>query len=450
MRKRTSAVVLALAALAALALAGHRHRGVHDADADGLVPARQRHAHRRVASDGRRRDRAGGDLRPAGTHADVDAAPGTTLGTVKAQVSALALGGALLPLAGDIIVAPPGAVPAATADRVHRQRPTPRLHAGCSCSRRPARRSTCPLYVVPTSGRRQALGPAQARLLPAAAGHPRAHGRRDVRREVPQRRPVGQRRLQHRSPRARGSRFWTPWTPAERPGQRRRHGRLAGRDRARQPSTLRARKARGARRRHRPRHRRRAPASPARVQICGAVDADGARRLAASSAKANGTFTYAVTRTSRATRFQAARRSSRRGRRRRGAARSCRHAARAVRERRRSAGFGATSRSVSVRSASRTVGWRAPRRAPAFPIVAAMAATVRLGTCSWADDGLLKAWYPRGVSTAGGAPALLRRAVRHRRGRLAVLRAARPGGDRALGRAHARRRSSSTRRRRRR
>jgi uncharacterized protein YecE (DUF72 family) len=29
-----------------------------------------------------------------------------------------------------------------------------------------------------------------------------------------------------------------------------------------------------------------------------------------------------------------------------------------------------------------------------------MTATVRLGTCSWADDGLLKAWYPRGVSTA--------------------------------------------------
>ena len=28
-----------------------------------------------------------------------------------------------------------------------------------------------------------------------------------------------------------------------------------------------------------------------------------------------------------------------------------------------------------------------------------MAATVRLGTCSWADEGLLKAWYPRGVST---------------------------------------------------
>ena len=30
---------------------------------------------------------------------------------------------------------------------------------------------------------------------------------------------------------------------------------------------------------------------------------------------------------------------------------------------------------------------------------AAMPATVRLGTCSFADEGLLKAWYPKGVST---------------------------------------------------
>jgi uncharacterized protein YecE (DUF72 family) len=29
-----------------------------------------------------------------------------------------------------------------------------------------------------------------------------------------------------------------------------------------------------------------------------------------------------------------------------------------------------------------------------------MPATVRLGTCSFADEGLLKSWYPRGVSTA--------------------------------------------------
>jgi uncharacterized protein YecE (DUF72 family) len=29
-----------------------------------------------------------------------------------------------------------------------------------------------------------------------------------------------------------------------------------------------------------------------------------------------------------------------------------------------------------------------------------MAATVRLGTCSFADEGLLRSWYPRGVSTS--------------------------------------------------
>lgn len=33
-------------------------------------------------------------------------------------------------------------------------------------------------------------------------------------------------------------------------------------------------------------------------------------------------------------------------------------------------------------------------------MLGAMAATVRLGTCSFADEGLLKAWYPRGVSTS--------------------------------------------------
>jgi hypothetical protein len=49
-----------------------------------------------------------------GTTLTTSAAPGTKVGTVKAQVSALALGGALLPLAGDILVAPPGAVPAAS------------------------------------------------------------------------------------------------------------------------------------------------------------------------------------------------------------------------------------------------------------------------------------------------------------------------------------------------
>jgi len=34
--------------------------------------------------------------------------------------------------------------------------------------------------------------------------------------------------------------------------------------------------------------------------------------------------------------------------------------------------------------------------------VASMPATVRLGTCSFADEGLVKTWYPRGVSTSKG------------------------------------------------
>jgi hypothetical protein len=49
-----------------------------------------------------------------GTTLTTTATPGTKVGTVTAQVSALALGGALLPLAGDIVVAPAGAVPVAS------------------------------------------------------------------------------------------------------------------------------------------------------------------------------------------------------------------------------------------------------------------------------------------------------------------------------------------------
>jgi len=51
---------------------------------------------------------------PTGTTVTTTAAPGSKVGTVKAQVSALALAGALLPLEGDILVAPTGAVPAAS------------------------------------------------------------------------------------------------------------------------------------------------------------------------------------------------------------------------------------------------------------------------------------------------------------------------------------------------
>jgi hypothetical protein len=51
---------------------------------------------------------------PTGSTITSNQAPGTSLGSVRAIVSALDLGGADLPLEGQLTVAPPGAVPAAT------------------------------------------------------------------------------------------------------------------------------------------------------------------------------------------------------------------------------------------------------------------------------------------------------------------------------------------------
>lgn len=90
---------------------------------------------------------------------DTSAAPGTKVGAVKAQVSALALGGALLPLAGDIIVAAPGMVPAAS-------------QTGCIGATAPiatyllvlqaaGQTINLPAYILPTSGPAAALGTTQ-------------------------------------------------------------------------------------------------------------------------------------------------------------------------------------------------------------------------------------------------------------------------------------------------
>lgn len=96
---------------------------------------------------------------PNGTTINASAAPGTKVGTAKAQVSALALGGALLPLEGDIIVAPPGAVPA------------PQI-VGCTGGVAPqailllvlqaaGQTLNLPAYILPTSGAQTAIGSAQ-------------------------------------------------------------------------------------------------------------------------------------------------------------------------------------------------------------------------------------------------------------------------------------------------
>lgn len=96
---------------------------------------------------------------PAGTTTTLTQAPGTTLGTVDAKVTALALGGALLPLPGEIKVAPPGAVAAAS-------------QQACIGTETPAatwlmvltaagQTLNVPMYVLTTTGTEIALGPAK-------------------------------------------------------------------------------------------------------------------------------------------------------------------------------------------------------------------------------------------------------------------------------------------------
>lgn len=96
---------------------------------------------------------------PMGTATTLGQAPGSALGTVKAQVVALALGGALLPLTGEIKVAPAGAVTAAS-------------QTACIQSATPAatwlmvlqaagQTLNVPMYVVTTAGAETAFGPAK-------------------------------------------------------------------------------------------------------------------------------------------------------------------------------------------------------------------------------------------------------------------------------------------------
>jgi hypothetical protein len=99
---------------------------------------------------------------PAGTQLTTTQAPGTVLGPVKAVVKALDLGGADLPLDGQLIVAPPGAVPAATV-------------TACTGGLTPiatwlmnltaaGQQLQVPVFLVGTSGAQAALGPAYMQI----------------------------------------------------------------------------------------------------------------------------------------------------------------------------------------------------------------------------------------------------------------------------------------------
>ena len=99
---------------------------------------------------------------PAGTQLTTSQAPGTVLGPVKALVKALDLGGADLPIDGQLIVAPPGAVPAATiAACTGGATPTATWLMNLNAA---GTALQVPVFLVGTSGAQAALGPAYMQI----------------------------------------------------------------------------------------------------------------------------------------------------------------------------------------------------------------------------------------------------------------------------------------------
>jgi hypothetical protein len=111
---------------------------------------------------------------PVGTQLTTGQAPGTVLGPVRAQVSALALAGALLPLEGQAVVAAPGQVPAAT-------------QAACTLGVTPivtwvlvlqaaGQTINLPAFVLPVAANETALGAAKIVVCLAPPGIPAEQG----------------------------------------------------------------------------------------------------------------------------------------------------------------------------------------------------------------------------------------------------------------------------------
>jgi hypothetical protein len=222
------------------------------------------------------------------------AGPGSTVGTVRAQVSALALGGALLPLEGNIIVAPPGAVPAAS-------------QTGCIGTVVPqltlllvlqaaGQTINLPAYITPTPAGLTTLGTTQLVFCLAAPDIPppvgATFGAKFLSADLTLNNVFG--------PVAQGAWVgtWLPWNPGV--------GTVNGAALVASPAaiapgsvTLAGRKVRGQKRLS-----GRVTQGGAGVSTRVAILA-GTRRIATVSARANGSFTYAVPRTSKATSFRA-------------------------------------------------------------------------------------------------------------------------------------------------
>ena len=294
MRTRTRTAIVALAALTALALAavataaytspklsvsyaaGNVTRIVASASVDNDATARA------------------AIVIPTGTTLTTTAAPGTKVGTAKAQVSALALGGALLPLAGDIVVAPPGSVPVTSQTTcIGTVTPQATLLLVLQAA---GQTINLPAYIIPTSGPQAALGAAQLVFclpppdLPPPVGA--TFGAKFLSADLTLNGVI--------SPVAQGPwvAFWTPWNPGL--------GTVNTAATVASPAaiapgglTLSGRKVKGVKR------------LSGRVTQAGAGVATrvtilaGTKRLATVSSRANGAFTYAVPKKSKATTFRA-------------------------------------------------------------------------------------------------------------------------------------------------
>jgi len=99
---------------------------------------------------------------PAGTQLTTSQAPGTVLGPVRAIVKALDLAGADLPLEGQLVVAAPGQIPAATVAQCTGGA-TP-LATWLMVLTAAGQTLTVPTYLVATTGTQAALGPAYMQI----------------------------------------------------------------------------------------------------------------------------------------------------------------------------------------------------------------------------------------------------------------------------------------------
>jgi len=95
---------------------------------------------------------------PTGTQITATQAPGTVLGPVRAVVKALDLGGADLPLEGQLLVAAPGQIPAAA--QAQCLGPTTPLASWVMVLSAAGQTLTVPAYLVASTGAQAAVGPA--------------------------------------------------------------------------------------------------------------------------------------------------------------------------------------------------------------------------------------------------------------------------------------------------